>query len=106
MCAMDSHNVQRVLSNVLPVVICYNMQESKYVIICCKIGSGKGLNVEASSPANSYERRYYVRVRGLAMALAWQLHVFAALVLDQLLVVIPGGVRVVKVQVVTQTCSS
>ena len=48
MCAMDSHNVQRVLSNVLPVVICYNMQESKYVIICCKIGSGKGLNVEAS----------------------------------------------------------
>ena len=29
MCAMDSHNVQRVLSNVLPVVICYYMQESK-----------------------------------------------------------------------------
>ena len=58
------------------------MKESKYVIICCKIGSGKGLNVEASSPANSYERRYNVWVRGFAMALAWQLHVFAALILD------------------------
>ena len=55
---------------------------------------------------SSYERRYNVWVRGFAMALAWQLHVFAALILDQLLVVIPGGVRVVKVQVVTQTCSS
>ena len=32
--AVDSHNVQRVLSNVLPDKICYNMRESKYVIIC------------------------------------------------------------------------
>ena len=32
--AVDSHNVQRVLSNVLPDKICYNMRESKYVINC------------------------------------------------------------------------
>lgn len=80
--------------------------KSQIMSTVSQIGSEKGLNVVASSPADSYERRYNVRVRGLAMALAWQLHVFTALILDQLLVVIPGGVRVVKVQVVTQTCSS